>query len=114
MISEQPISKGFRGLTGCQRDPRGRGITNTLWACSVTIFENFSQEWCYMCFQKIFSVTVLKKGTKSVLLLPFKSSSTLFFFFFVGGVVMSFYRNEDVMLRSLVKGTEFFFYRKLF
>ena len=34
-------------------------------------------------------------------------------FFFVGGVVMSFYRNEDVMLRSLVKGTEFFFFRKL-
>ena len=27
MISGHPISTGFRRLTGCQRDPRDRGVT---------------------------------------------------------------------------------------
>ena len=27
MISGHPISTGFRKLTGCQRDPRDRGVT---------------------------------------------------------------------------------------
>ena len=26
MISEDPISTGFHGLTGCQRDPQDRGV----------------------------------------------------------------------------------------
>ena len=30
MISEHPIFTGFRGLTGCQRDPRDRGVTNRM------------------------------------------------------------------------------------
>ena len=27
MISGHPISTGFRGFTGCQRDPRDRGVS---------------------------------------------------------------------------------------
>ena len=27
MISEHPISRGFHGFTGCQRDPWDRGVT---------------------------------------------------------------------------------------
>ena len=30
MISEHPIFTGFRGLTGCQWDPRDRGVTNRM------------------------------------------------------------------------------------
>ena len=30
VISGHPISTGFRRLRGCQRDPRNRGVTQTL------------------------------------------------------------------------------------
>ena len=30
MISEHPIFTCFRGLTGCQRDPQDRGVTDML------------------------------------------------------------------------------------
>ena len=30
MISGHPISTGFRGLTGCQRDLQDRGVTSLL------------------------------------------------------------------------------------
>ena len=30
MISGHPIFTGFRGLIGCQRDPRDRGVTDLM------------------------------------------------------------------------------------
>ena len=46
VISGHPISIGFRGLTGCQRDPRDRGVTcpNLFrpFSCTLSLEDGFS------------------------------------------------------------------------
>ena len=40
VISEHPITIGFHGLTGCQRDPLDRGITRILWHVWFLFFKS--------------------------------------------------------------------------
>ena len=37
VISGHPIFKGFRRLTGCQRDSRDSGVTLTIFVCFLEL-----------------------------------------------------------------------------
>ena len=55
VISEHPILIGFLGLTGCQRDPRDRGVTKTLTFQYMCILVGSSQFCGWFSFDwKIF------------------------------------------------------------
>ena len=45
VISGQPISPGFRRLTGCQWDPRDRGVTNDVVVSPLKYCEILLGEW---------------------------------------------------------------------
>ena len=45
VISEHPIFTGFRGLTGCQRDPWDRGVTMKHFMGGLVDLRFFGQWW---------------------------------------------------------------------